>query len=281
MLNINKMCASETPRVYKYGKKSKYRNPDKEAALKATIFRENFFDHYHIYRSKHCPEPTKSYSTVKNQEYIKALKKKASEVNKSILSYEDYQKVVIQRSGVLKTVPVLEQLLTGGEPMQIYSKFDPDKKQFLKATSKKKGVINTNLDVDYVRKKGEAGFFIQCLFGKNINTNNIVFNIENEGLDILVSATRAILSVEFPKVVWQGWVLVFDVEQNTSFLAEINESVVSAAKQAYEKRIITLDSCIEQKNYLHFAGLDGNNTGVVQLPISKRTIDLRERNLYW
>jgi hypothetical protein len=281
ILNINQMCLSDTPKVYKVGKKDSKRNFGKEEILKAMLFNEAFFDHYHIYKSSHCPEPTKAYSSVKNQEYIKALSIKASEVNKKVCSFEDYQKAIIERAGVLKYTPVLSNLLKKGSPMTIKSKFDLEKNKWLKSNAKSKLIADTVIDIDYVRSNDKDGFFIQCLFGKNITTENIIFHIENYGLDMLVSASRDILSIEFPKITWNGWILVIDTEQHSSFLAVINEDVVSVAKSAYEKRIKTLYACVETKEYSHYDSIYGSGTGIVQLPISKRTIDLRTKNIHW
>lgn len=283
MLNINKMCSSETPRVYKSGKVDRKRNLALEEVFKARLFldAESFNDKYVLIRYKHLPEPKKSFTTAKNKEYMTALAVKAKEVNKKLITEEDWDKVKRYIATLYNSSPALEKLLKGGKPLTIQSKFDPDKKIWLKSSSRKKAVIETTLDIDYVRIKGNAGFFFHCLFGKSITTNNITFHIENYGLDILVSATKDILSSQYPKVNWTGWLLVYDMEQYSSFIAEINEDVVAIAKQAYEKRLITLDSCVEQKNFLHYDGIYGGSSGVVKLPISKRTIDLRTKNNFW
>ena len=288
-MNINKICSSDSPKVYKNGRKDRRRNYETETALKDSVFLGNktkegigFFDCYNIYKKSNCPDPASSYTTIKNTEYIKALKIKSKEIGKKILSFEDYKKIAIKRAGILKSNPLLEKILKDGSPINVTAKFDIKFNKFIKITSKKKQVIDLDLDIDYLRIKENTGFVIQTLFGKNINLQNIVFNIENDGIDILIASTKDVLKIQYPKISFQFLVLVIDLEQCTSMLVKINESNIDVASEVYKNRIKTLESCITLNKYFHYDGLySQDGSGVIELPISKRTIDLRQKNNNW
>ena len=283
-MNINKLCISDSPKVYKNGKKDRRRNFETENAIKDSIFKVNSkpSDIWTIYKKSNCPEPNSSYTTIKNSKYIKALKIKSKEIGKEILSFEDYKKIAIKRSGILKSNPLLEKILKDGSPINLKAKFDIKFNKFIKLTSKKQQVIDLDLDIDYLRIKENTGFVIQTLFGKNINLQNIVFNIENDGVDILIASTKDVLKIQYPKISFQLFVLVIDLEQCNSMLVKLNESNIDVASEVYKKRITTLDSCITLNKYFHYDGLySQDGSGVIELPISKRTIDLRQKNNNW
>lgn len=281
MIDLNKMCASDTPRVYRYGKGDEKRNTEREYATKGLVFsKESFFDRILVYRRRDCPDPSKAYSNEKNQEYLTVLAEKMAEQGKKIVSFEEYQKAVVLRGGVLKSFPVGQDLFTNGEPMIIDLFYDIQKK-WIKKPLKKDDPIECRLEIDFVRHNGKAGFFVLCVFAKNVNTRNVVFQIENEGVDLLTAIALDVLKVEFPKIEFKGYMMVIDVENYSAMMCEINRDVIDVASIAYHNRIATLKACEEVKNYPHFNKIYGGKSGVIELPISKRTIDLRQNSTVW
>ena len=97
-----------------------------------------------------------------------------------------------------------------------------------------------------------------------------------------MAATKDILKLEYPKTNWKFWVLVIDLDENTSMLVELNENNIDVAKDTLFKRIKTLKSCSDLKTYFHYDALySSDGSGIIKLPISKRTIDLRQKNNFW
>ena len=187
MINIKKLCKSNTPKYYKSVKKSRGTNPVIEDAIKCWLF-DNFLNKYHIIDSKHYPYPSESINSKENKEYRDKVELTCKNLGKKVLSRDEYNKVKIKQTGILKSNILLQKILKDGNPINIKSKFDVNLNKIAKASSKKKNVIDIELDIDYLRIQknkediNDNAFCIQTLFGKNINLQNIVFNIERKEL---------------------------------------------------------------------------------------------------